>query len=421
MTLTLVKRSLLKKTCIFIVLFFLIKLSTYTLVPLISKAYDIFMLGIIALYFLLCWKRISASKVTFLVAFMYGFIVISTLVNDMSYLFSAIATWVRMTFLCLFIENELKKHPKLLFDAASALLFLLMAINFVTVILFPDGMYSRTWDLPGGGTWNDSRYWFLGFKNFIGKYAVVAICLRFAGDIVGNNHRRLSFYCLCAMSMLCALLVESWTSSIVIGITVTVCFIAYNGRFVKEKVKRGILGPYAYLITFVFLFVFFVFCDSSILELTGRWFPEKYESMSVRTVIWDNSKDLITDSPILGYGLQSRDWHIDHLGLGLGSTARHAVDSHNFILIILMRGGLCSIAAFAAVMVVCTNALHKVKATMLSKVVSFSIFMFFIISLFEDVETSGMWIVFLPLANMLPILAKQTLQKTGLSAEQGRE
>ena len=204
-------------------------------------------------------------------------------------------------------------------------------LNLLLLIVYPGGL----WTTSGG----QSYYLLGGNYNQMGRTIIPAIAItgfyRLRYDLMRTN-----FIALIVCSALTLLIVGSKTS--LIGIILLVAF-----YFIKSyKLRKWILISF-FIGYFIFqILVVFIQADLSQNEYMVYFIEQVLQkdlTFTNRNVVWLNSLQLISDSPIIGYGYQSDAWYMDQL---------HVTTAHNLILGQLITGGIVGLSLFVIIIIV---------------------------------------------------------------------
>ena len=224
--------------------------------------------------------------------------------------------------LCLMFDIWLTKSPETLIDGFS-ILELLVYANFITVLLFPKGMYQT--DLY-------SANWLLGYKNYQIRTILPIICMALIRSYWKWGKIAFRAWMLLACSACTFVLVDSATA--LVGYTLfLVLLMLYHS---KEKtippiinLTNGIIVSAVILIGIVF-FNIQTFMSFLIENILG-----KSLTFSGRLPVWKMSILYFLKKPILGYGYLSGDEYEQ-----MYNSILWAAHPHNYILYILLTGGL---------------------------------------------------------------------------------
>ena len=216
-------------------------------------------------------------------------------------------------------------HARKMFSIALLELEVLVYLNAVCIVLFPNGMYLSH------GTFGSSSNWLMGYDNhwFIFYYAAYYLAV-VCGRMSGNRVRE---YVLIAVLHLTTLYVMSGV--LVIGMLLLDGI--YFFRIYQKKWFTFRIIVFAGI--FVTVALVFFSTNTSIQYLVNSIF-HKTDSMFARGLIWTRAMNLIRTSPAVGIGRMFEMTSIERYGL----TA--AVNAHNMWIEIGVEGGILGLALF---------------------------------------------------------------------------
>lgn len=198
-------------------------------------------------------------------------------------------------------------------------LSLLIYLNFILLLIFPDGIWE------GKELGDNSHYLLGGNYNQMGKAFLLAIALN-SIYVHRNAKLKKNFILLSVICIASLLLVGSKTSTV--GIIILILFTLIP----SSKLRSAGL--------FILVLFYCIFQITIVLqgnEVTNTYVVDFVENtlhkdmtFTYRTDIWHQSVLSIAYSPIIGYGCQSKEWYEQEIG---------AIMPHNYVLSLLMIGG----------------------------------------------------------------------------------
>ena len=247
-----------------------------------------------------------------------------------------------------------------LLDILSDYLFLLAIVNFVCLILFPDGMYR------GIAISRFRSNWFLGYKASFSLYLYPLYIMSLLNLIYC---RRMVFSLMSVLLCLVELSLGGATAPFLALFIVGILLL-----LTKEK-KVFIFKPTICVSIILMLNVFLI--NRLVLKLdfvrnfiTGVL--KKSLTFNGRNEIWDSTLIAIWKKPLLGYGVTSLE-----IRLGMYGTLQHA---HNNLLEILYEGGIVWLVMFLLLMFFVSKNLERTIQLRSSRVLSLSLFGLLIMS-----------------------------------------
>lgn len=319
-------------------------------------------------YFLL--RRGKIDKFILFVILFYCSLLFSTFYFSQSYVnliyeFASILSWI-----VLFKINMLDNKDKFLTTLENTF-FILLLINFITIILFPGGFYLNSSGYSGN--------YFLGYDNNLITYIFPALALSFTNSLNKNGKIGLKSIFLLIISF-CSTIFTWSATGVVSMVIMIVLFFAYTINKKDFPIKKYIVVALSLFIGIVFLRFQNIF--SFIIE---GWL-KKDLTFTGRTYIWDIFIGEIKKSILIGHGIVDSKYLIRTLNAG------HA---HNYFLQILYQGGLVTFSMFLGFFF---SAINKVKNCKEKKYVGIVIFAYLISFIFEAYSLINMFIIVLLIA-----------------------
>ncbi len=272
----------------------------------------------------------------------------------------------------------MRGRPEELLKGGMLLGEVLVYGNLLTVLLFPDGMYSTYGSIPG--VWFTGKNWLLHQKNVFLPYFLFACLVADLYSIRGGikKWREWSLYIACLLS---AILVKSTTSAVVMTILI--------GLFLIKKVKTIKFNTFSLLSGNVALFFICVIMQQQkmfsflIEEVLG-----KKITFSGRTALWDAVFPLIGDNLFLGLGIMKQGVFQQLTGF------KFAMHAHNLILDYLCKGGLLCLVLYLAAMFFVYRKLHKLQNTDEAQACIITLFVFQIAALMEPYNINFVYMIY---------------------------
>lgn len=304
-------------------------------------------------------------------------IIVATKLNS-SYgrISTAVNNAIDVIAVCLIIELELKKEPKRVINQLLLLFEILIYANFISMILYPNGLYS------------DALYdnnWLLGYDNKHIITILPGLMLTLIYSLYYGKGLKIRSIFLIIIS--CLSIVKNFSATSVLAIVLMVIFIVFrNMKFENTK----IFNIYNYIITYVVLFfTIIIFRLQEIFSYLIVKVFHKSLTFTGRTNIWDKTIDLIKQKPIIGYGVENSTTRAEKIDF---ANATHA---HNTILEILYKGGFIALIIYIYIIIIVAKQLNKYRDSMVSKIISVAIFVFFIMMLVEARDVTNFYIILL--------------------------
>lgn len=216
--------------------------------------------------------------------------------------------------------------------AFSFLLLLYICINFMTIILYPDGLYETDLYLTN---------WYLGFKNVMVRTMLPGIALNMLCSIHDFGKLNIKDIFLTFISLYSVYLVDSSTSIFILGV-----YIAGLLLWCFKKAIPSITLFKAFWVVACVSIAFTMFSFQSYLASLIEMLFEKDATFTGRVYVWAFTLVKLLESPIIGFGWHSADeWRsvLGFYGMGFDMGFSHP---HNLILYMLLQGGIIYLALF---------------------------------------------------------------------------
>lgn len=307
--------------------------------------------------------------------FMEFELLVSTLINN-----GSIWTWFAAAcglFAFVLIFEAWSHNIKELIFALMPLMELLCYGNYLTILLFPQGLY--VWETDAG--WVSPSNWLLGYRTGFITYLLPACVIAFLyRQYGGKRWREWGIY---IVSFIMVALPPSRSATSAIGLTVflIMLFIIRKGFKFNVYLLAGIN------ITLFFVVVVFRL-QEVFLGLIGQIFAKNIVTLTGRTPLWDNLLQLIKEMPLLGCGVQSLVGSVALLKFNYGANA------HNIILHYLYQGGVIQLALYLCMMVILYRRLYKMQRQVVAQMVSAALFAFQIMGLVETLQGPLLYVLY---------------------------
>ena len=270
--------------------------------------------------------------------------------------------------LALLIEKSYKKNFNEILTGLVFVLELYVYINFITIILFPEGIIDVEF--------YSGNYWFLGYKNVMIRFILPTVGLRAILCVYRSGKYTFSFYCLLIISILTNIIVDCKTGAIGIIIVAVMALIFSKKTLPKWiNLKTGII---------VFVIITLIVTTTQFLENFNQFMFLIGEEVSLmsRTLVWENSLYLFFESPIWGYGLMDNDGYRELLNTYTGWG--YFSHPHNFILYTLIQGGLIQFGMACYLFFKIGKLSYENKSNFAIKMLIFVYLAFFVMGLTES-------------------------------------
>lgn len=353
--------------CLLIIGVTLISFPTNDMTYMLVRFVQVLDLLIFALLILPNIKQaISFDKLNLFVTLWWIVYLINTFLHPTDVGVTPIFTWLNVAIFLLIGKKYWAEDMRSSLKILSIIFSLLIYINAILLILFPEGLWI---DPEWVGRGNPTRYLF-GNQNQTGLVCLLAITTQCMYTFAyGKGHFNLVLLLIISLSSV--LFLGSMTSAI--GMFLITTYIVFNRLFKNPKVLLII-----FTILYVCIFLLLIWYGNDIEQV--KWattFIEgtlsKDTTFSKRTVIWANAVELIRESPVLGYGIQSIEWNDDYLE---GSGA------HNLWVMLLLNGGMVACFSFIFITIFAIREALSVRSR-ITTVSVMALCVLFVMSFFE--------------------------------------
>lgn len=301
-------------------------------------------------------KKISTFRYAKIMMLYFGVISIATIINSGFDIGKFIAL-AKILIVILFVAGQWERNPMDLISTMENALLVLIFANFISLLLFPNGIYVYFMPNQWGGGEIDKQ-WILEQKNSFSYYAILLLAFSLIRCTAWNKKifdRKLVFeYLICTASVLIA---KSSTGSIVL-LTELVYLLLYPILGKESRFNSKFMTVAISCIYIVFVSGNTSVFGNIIYALTG-----KSSDLSTRLIIWKNSFEYIAKHPIIGGGYTFGDEFQNLLG------NLHFSSTHNMIVQIMFFGGVILLAVFIYIVVRLIKNISDIKERKIAYVV----------------------------------------------------
>ena len=347
------------------ILLILFKPPYFNEIEVVDNIYNFICVMILVFFLIIAIYLKLTSKIIWLISY-YGIIFVSTLYNSgniMAFLKENIYSFA----LCLVFAVYGDIALATFLNAFNAV-HLYIYINLLTVLAFPGGLYKSE---------IYTQNWFLGYKNPMIRLLLPIVCISFVNSIIKYERITVYNYFILIITIITAFLVKSangvvtvmiWTFFLILSI-----FVPRIYRIINEKT---VLIFYLLFIAVLFFVKIpnFVF---SLLNIVG-----KKNSFMGRYRLWKIIIKRIKEHPLGGYGFLQGDEFVKF------SNLRWASHAHNWILNILILGGVILLVAFLYGFFCMSRSLSKYREKSACIIVSITVMCFLVMGIDEAMTNS---------------------------------
>lgn len=291
-------------------------------------------------------------------------LIISTMANngDYQYLFSLV---LGILTLSLITDYGLRNHTNYFLKAFELMLSILVYMNFLTIVLNPNGLYIATDTLY-------SENWLLGYRNSLILYVFPALLCSAINSYRKKERLLLRTKFLFTISLISTIL--SGSSTLLVGLFLIFIFMFFKKIFIYRK----ILNTKTYLVSYIAMFFgIIIFRIQNLFSFIIVNVLKRDLTFTGRIYIWDYVIEFIKSKPLLGYGVEStikrytktKYWRSFH--------------AHNMFLEVLYKTGFIGLIIFIKIISLSSKELYKTRNNLISKYISWLLFTFMILLLME--------------------------------------
>lgn len=324
--------------------------------PITEKIFDIWLLISIFFLILLFCKDKKYSKILNYIFLYFAILIFSTFINGIS-LLGCVRYSLKAVGLCFLTDYGIRNDTKSFLNSLEFWLGFLVISNFISLLLFPDGMYTNG---------NFTNNWILGYKNSHILYILPLIMISLINSYYTYGKFSKKNWLLIILAILSLIIAESSTS--LIGIFLVTALIIYDENFKSTR----ILNIKNYFIAYIILFFSIVILRiQNIFKFLIVDTLHKDLTFTSRTLIWDKALEIIKIQDIFGKGMTA-------FGFSESITS-----THNLILNVLYQTGIIGLIACLLAQIVSVRELYKIREYKIAKIISIVLFSFFIMMITE--------------------------------------
>lgn len=314
------------------------------------------------------------SKFTVIFSIFCIFLLLSTIIGEQASVYDFFRIYYRLIAITYYIDWGLKLKANNILISLYNSLYIIILINFLTIIIYPNGLYAAEY----------TNNWFLLYDNTHIFWYMPALLLAYINLKIKNKKITLDFIIL--LTMITYSVYYCFSANSVVAYTILLIFLAFK----KHTHKITFLNAKTYFIAFFVLFLLIViFRAQEIFSWLIVDILHKDLTFTNRTIIWDRIIVLIKENWIIGYGLENANIIAHKLGNS------HFAHAHNTLLNVLYKGGIFTLTSFIMLMKESIKKLQKYNHYTISKIASFIVFCILIMTIFEArEEIIGFYIIF---------------------------
>ena len=364
-----------------ILLFPLIETRIFDEIKFLDLAFNMWKLfSFTCIFLLFVGKNRRIDKFIISVICSNVIVFISTVFHE-GWIYSAIVGVVTIVAIILLVKIMLDEDPMLCFDVVLPILEVLLYVNLISIILFPEGMYT---DIVGIG-YERSENWVLGLDNAQVPYYIAGLAIAIIRDYYRLGELKLSIRSWMLIGVCYTTILIRKPATGIVGMTILFPAIVFPKLFAKSS----LLNVVTYMLMVVLFFIAVVILRTQDhLAFLIQGVLHKSLSFSGRTFIWDNAIAVIKMNPWLGLGAltQERTWN--YLG---------QIHAHNIILQMLVSGGVLLLCFYIYMHIIIARKLMRNNHNGIASFLAVVLFSMLMMNQMENYQTC-LWLLVYALA-----------------------
>lgn len=348
--------------------------------PLLFKDYltgvdQIFTLLKLLAFFILLKDYIRyrmLSPLFFFLILYQGWLFVSTILSPNSNIMRFFGPAVSTFGVVMYVELAVKRGEFLqCLQYLVQTLFSFCIINFITVVLFPNGF-----NYHGG----DNYLFFLGLENRFVFYFLPLVAFAALYSYIKYGVIKRFVYVISLLNM--ALLLYKWAVGGMLGLIMINVLIVFRKKLLPHQLFNSI-SCFIVVILSNLLLVFFRIQENYEDFIVNTL--EKDITLTGRTELWDYGLYTFLKNPIWGIGyLDLNNLPPDMLSVG---------HMHNLFMNVLFYGGLGGIILFLIIQLLWVKRLFKYKKTVEASVLNITMFTSLMMSLGDTFDSATYWLL----------------------------
>lgn len=314
-------------------------------------------------------------------------IMLMTIING-GYSFSRLITSLTSIGVVLLFDYYVRiGNTKKFISVAETILMVIIVINLITVIAYPNGMYvnDRNWSLN----------WLLGYKNLHIQYYLPFISICAINQNLKKGKLGVKLYAMLAVIIVSTYFSQSITSLISVSL-IGLLTILFGSSELPEKINMTSIYIVSTALSILMIFMGFQNYFGEFLQnVLG-----KDVSMSSRTLIWSKGMNYFLQHPFLGNGIVSISYAIGHRNYSVNQM-------HNMYFDILVVGGIVLLAIYTVIVILVNKKVSECRSLFLKKITLFVFAGYAVLFITEARRNLALFNMFMFLSYYLPTIVKQ--------------
>lgn len=336
---------------VIIILLAFLEPDYFTSIPALHFIFYLMRLIGIFIAILICVKLRQFLYVTLFVCLYYVIYFYATYLQGGSYNLLVSHAILTVGFV-MWLEILLRNKPNIALHSLNIIYSVLVYVNIIFFLLFPDG-YT--------GSGNSTRY-FLGVTNQFAATLIPAVIISVMYSMARFNKIVLSTKLLIAAVFFS--FAYFWSATSIVGISLIIIYLL----LVHKGWLKSLINYKTVALSILFLFFTVVYFNNlHVFAFVIEDVLGKDLTLSTRTVIWDEAKIMISESPLFGYGTIEGNRYIYF-------NEWNQKDAHNMVLHILLQSGFFGLSVIILLVLLMFKRVTKYKVHPLSRFILFSLF-----------------------------------------------
>jgi len=345
----------------FIIILVLVKPEYLARIPLVSAVYNSLCSAVFVVFLFVAIFEIKVSFSLLWLLLYNMVIIISTIINSGNLIECLRGNLYSFTF-CLVIIVYTELAPDILLFGFYSL-HIYFYINLLSVLIFPNGLYRTALYYQN---------WFLGYKNIQVRLFIPMVCFSVIYSLKKQKKIGIYNYILFVLSLFVAIKVKSTNGIFGLFLLGLLIFLAV---FLPGCYKIVNLLTVSAFCTAVNYTIFLVTIPEIVFELLQK--VNKSSSFKGRYRLWKIILKHLKDKIVLGYG------YLSGSEFARLSRIRWGLHAHNWMLGVLMLGGVVLFTIFIIGVFYSSTMLGKKNYNAISRVLSATLMCFMLMGLSE--------------------------------------
>ncbi|WP_342985839.1 O-antigen ligase family protein [Clostridium saudiense] len=340
--------------------------------------------AIITILFILFAFRKKIIPKSILSVFMFELTILFTTIINKGDIKRALIDMVTIVSFSMLIYLTIRYNYKGFCEIINKVLSLLMIFNLIIMLIYPNGLKAELY------TNLENPLYFMTTDNGTSLFILTTMFMNVMYSLINNKKINKFIICSCFFSA-----IVSKSSTAIIASTLFIIYIIF---FYKKNISK-IFNPYIMFTTYIGIFFITLSGKAMIFNPIIEWIFNKNLSFTGRDRLWSAAIELIKKEPFIGYGVIENNY----INIWGGKFS-----SHNFILELLLQGGIFSLIVFIYVILRAINNQNRYRNNNISNLLVAILFFMCISILMESTVHSVYLFTIIVLSLELPLIIKKT-------------